>query len=219
MAKEFVTFQLFHSRDIAEEMGAVLKREGIEYQIVENKKYFDPSFAFNKVDPEVNLKLIAEDFIKARNVLESVYADQLESVDQGYYLLRFRDDELLEILRKPDEWGIFDHALAKKLLSDRGITVPEDAANEVLKSRVNELRKQESVEPVWIVLGYLAALAGGFFGLLMGSLFANMKKTLPNGERVFVYNEADRRHGKRIFILGMVVFLILMERVFIPAFS
>jgi hypothetical protein len=218
MAEEFVTFQLLHSRQIAEEMGAVLDREGIAYEIVENKKYFDPSFAFNKVDPEVNLKLVSGDFIRARNVLENVYAKQLESVDHGYYLFRFKDDELLEILRKPDEWGIFDHALARKLLADRGITVPDDAANEVMNARLKELRKPEPVGPIWIGLGYIAALAGGFFGLLMGWLFSNMKKTLPNGERVFVYTEADRRHGSVIFKLGLVVFLVLMARVLIPGF-
>jgi hypothetical protein len=218
MAKEFVTFQLLHNRQIAEEMGSVLEREGIDYAIVENKKYFDPSFAFNKVDPEVNLKLPADDFIRARNVLESVYAKQLEEVDPGYYLFKFKDDELLEIIRKPDEWGIFDHALAKRILSDRGITVPDDAASEVMSARLTELRKPESVEPVWIGLGYFAALAGGFFGILMGWLFSNMKKTLPNGERVFVYKEADRRHGARIFKLGLVVLFIFMVRVLTSTF-
>jgi hypothetical protein len=218
MPKEFVTFQLLHSRQMAEEMGSVLDREGIAYEIVENKKYFDPSFAFNKVDPEINLKLMADDFIKARNVLERVYAKQLEEVDPAYYLLKFKDDELLEIIRKPDEWGIFDHALAKKILSDRGISVPDDAASQVMHARVQELRKPESVEPIWIGLGYMAALAGGFFGILMGSLFSNMKKTLPNGERVFVYNEDDRRHGRRIFRLGLVVFLIFMERMLTSTF-
>ena len=218
MTKELVTFQLLHSRQIAEEMGSVLDREGIAYEIVENKKYFDPSFAFNKVDPEINLKLMAGDFIKARDVLERVYTRQLEEVDPGYYLFKFKDYELLEIIRKPDEWGIFDHALAKRILSDRGIAVPDDAANEVMSARLQELRKPESVEPVWIGLGYVAALAGGFFGVLMGWLFSSMKKTLPNGERVFVYKEADRRHGSRIFKLGLIVFFIFMIKVLTSTF-
>jgi hypothetical protein len=218
MAKEFVTFQLLHSRQIAEEMGSVLDREGIDYEIVENNKYFDPSFAFNKIDPEINLKVIANDFIKARNVLERVYSRQLEQVDSGYYLFKFKDDELLQIIRRPDEWGIFDHALAKKILSDRGITVPDDAATEVMNARLEELRKPESVEPAWIGLGYLASLAGGFFGVLMGWLFSNMKKTLPNGERVFVYKDADRRHGSRIFKLGLIVFFIFIVRVLTSTF-
>jgi hypothetical protein len=218
MTKELVAFQLLHSRQIAEEMGSVLDREGIAYEIVENKKYFDPSFAFNKVDPEINLKLMAGDFIKARNVLERVYTRQLEEVDPGYYLFKFKDDELLEIIRKPDEWGIFDHALAKRILSDRGIVVPDEAVGEVMNARLKALKEPESVEPVWIGLGYVAALAGGFFGMLMGWLFSNMKKTLPNGERVFVYKEADRRQGSRIFKLGLIVFFIFMVRVLTSTF-
>jgi hypothetical protein len=219
MLKEFVTFQLFHDRSVAEEMGSWLKREGIPYEIVENKKYFDPSFAFNKIDPEINLKLLAEDFTRARNVLEGVYAKQLEEVDPNYYLFRFKDEELMDIIRKPDEWGIFDHALARKILSDRGVAVPNVAEQEVLKTRLDELRKPESVEPVWIGLGYMTALAGGFFGILMGWLFAYMKKTLPNGERVYVYREEDRVHGRRIMNIGLVVFVIFMIRILLSTFS
>jgi hypothetical protein len=219
MPEELVTFQLFHSRSVAEEMGAWLEREGIPYEIVENKKYFDPSFAFNKVDPEINLKLLAEDFTRARNVLEGVYAKQLEEVDPNYYLFRFKDEELMDIIRKPDEWGIFDHALARKILSDRGVVVPNIDEQEVLKTRLDELRKPESVEPAWIGLGYMAALAGGFFGILMGWLFAYMKKTLPNGERVYVYREEDRVHGRRIMNIGLVVFVIFMIRMLFSTFS
>jgi hypothetical protein len=218
MKEEFITFQLFHNRQVAEEMGAVLEREGIPYEVQESKRYFDPSFAFNKVDPEVNLKLLTEDFTRARKALEVVYSKQLAEVDPNYYLFRFKDEELMEIIRKPDEWGIFDHALAKKILSDRGIPVPDIAEKEVLSKRLEELRQPESVEPIWIGIGYMAAIAGGFFGILMGWLFSNMKKTLPNGDRVYVYNNADRIHGRRIMNIGLVVFAIFMIRVMISSF-
>jgi hypothetical protein len=219
MTNELVTFQLFHNRRIAEEMGSLLEREGIPYEIVENKKYFDPSFAFNKIDPEINLKLFAEDFSKARSALEGVYTKQLEEVDPNYYLFRFKDEELMDIIRKPDEWGIFDHALARKILSDRGIIVPGIEEQRVLKTRLDDLRKPESVEPVWLGLGYMMTLAGGFFGILMGWLFAYMKKTLPNGERVYVYREEDRIHGRRIMNIGLVVFVIFMIRILLSTFS
>lgn len=219
MAGEFVTFQLLHSRQVAEEMGSLLDREGIPYQIVESRKYFDPSFAYNKVDPEINLNLRSEDFTSARNVLEDYYSRQLGDVDLNYYLFRFSDEELLEIIRKPDEWGIFDHALAKKILAERGISIPGDAEREALSKRLTDLRKPDRVEPLWIGLGYIAALAGGFFGILMGWLFSNMKKTLPNGERVFLYREEDRKHGQRILKIGLVIFLFFMVKVMLSSFS
>jgi hypothetical protein len=64
----------------------------------------------------------------------------------------------------------------------------------------------------------MAAMAGGFFGILMGWLFSNMKKTLPNGDRVYVYNNADRIHGRRIMNIGLVVFAIFMIRVMVSSF-
>ncbi len=218
MSTEFVTFQLFHNRQVAEEMGSVLAKEGIPFEVVESKRYFDPSFAFNKVDPEINLKLRSEDFTRARKSLEGVYAKMLEEVDPNYYLFGFKDEELMEIIRKPDEWGIFDHALAKKILADRGIPVPETEEKQVISNRIDELRKPESVDPVWIGIGYLAAIAGGFFGIIMGWLFYTMKKTLPNGERVFVYRTDDRVHGRRIMNIGLFVFAVFMIRVMVSSF-
>jgi hypothetical protein len=35
------------------------------------------------------------------------------------------------------------------------------------------------------------------------------KKKLPNGEEIFSYQENDRKHGKRIMILGIVMLIIL----------
>jgi len=34
------------------------------------------------------------------------------------------------------------------------------------------------------------------------------KKTLPTGQQVFRYSERDREHGKRMMILGMIIFPI-----------
>jgi hypothetical protein len=72
------------------------------------------------VDPEINLMLRPEDFTRARTVLEQYYDTLVENTDPDYYLLQFTDVELLELVSKPEEWGIFDHALARKMLKERG---------------------------------------------------------------------------------------------------
>jgi hypothetical protein len=38
-------------------------------------------------------------------------------------------------------------------------------------------------------------------------LFAYMKKTLPNGEQVYLYPQNQRRHGKRIMVLSTIGFI------------
>lgn len=120
MASEFETFQLFHHMQVAEEMGKILEQKGIPFEIIRTRSFFDPSFAFNKVDPDINLRLRPADFSRAREVLEDYYVKLVENTDPEYYLFKFTDAELQEILIKPQEWGIFDHALAGKILKERG---------------------------------------------------------------------------------------------------
>jgi hypothetical protein len=120
MDSGFELFQLLHHRQVAEEMGKILDQEGIPYEIIQTRKYFDPSFAFNKVDPEVNLRLKSADFTRARGVLEAYYMKMVENTEPDYYLFKFTDMELFDIISKPEEWGVFDHVLARNIIKERG---------------------------------------------------------------------------------------------------
>lgn len=44
----------------------------------------------------------------------------------------------------------------------------------------------------------------------MGWHLYTLKKTLPNGEKVFIYNNQDRKHGWKIFILGITGLIFWM---------
>lgn len=211
MAEQLELFKLLHSEEIARSMGKILDDAGIPYEIKRSRKYFDPSYAFNNVDPEVNLLLDPRDFSKANEVLKAFYAQQTATVDEGYYLLSFPDRELLDIIRKQDEWGSFDVALARKLLQERGIEITADTEAEVERSRLNELARPEKA-PAWMIIsGYISVLFGGFFGILFGWLLVALK-TLPDGSKVPVYEAGDRLHGRLIMYSGMLVFVIMMIR-------
>lgn len=81
-------------------------------------------------------------------------------------------------------------------------------AEEYRQQRIAELARPETTHSNQILVGYLVAFAGGFFGLILGYVFAYLKKTLPNGERVYIYPPAERRHGKRILIISAICFPI-----------
>jgi hypothetical protein len=209
MNESMQTFQLFHDRQAAEQLGQLLQEHHIPFEIVKLKRYFDPSFAFNKFEPDVQLQLRPSDFTTARQIIATYYKTVLDQVDRNYYLWRFTDRELLEIMRKPDEWGIYDQVLAQRILHERGIEVGS-AHESISAERLLALKQPEKLEHYWIVLGYVLALTGGFFGMLMGWLFRNLKKTLPNGEQVYVYGEKDRLHGSRMMVIGGIAFSIFM---------
>ncbi len=206
----FEAFQKFHSREQAIEVGEILMGAGIEYHVVQDKPYFDVSFAFNKTDPDINLVIRQKDFLKAREALQDYYESLVGSVERDYYLFQFTDKELAEIIQKPDEWGSFDYELAKNILHERGIEISEDVESSIMENRIEELSKPENISPVWIILGYLSAFLGGFLGIIIGWMLAYYTKKLPNGERVYVYSDQDRKNGRIIFYLSIFSFILFV---------
>ena len=211
MTESFLTFKKFNDIELAKEIANRLTQNNIEFLIEDNQKFFDPTFANNTFDPNIAIKIKSEDFIKANEALEDYYKTSLSSVDKDYYLFEFTDDELFEIISKPDEWGPLDYELSKKILHDRGKDINPDEVERLKEQRINELRKPESSPRFWIYFGYFSAIFGGVFGLIVGSSLFYLKKTLPNGQRVFMYGEKERKHGKRmafISILALIIYLI-----------
>ena len=208
-------YKLYYNREQAEAVGAVLGEAGIAYEIIGTRKSFDPSYAFNSVDPDINLMLRAEDFSQANEVLKAYYGKQAETVDPHYYLFHFTDKELLDIIRKQDEWGAFDVALARQILEDRGIPITQEADAISTRQRIVELAQPEDA-PLWMfIAGYVLAFIGGFGGFVMGRLLS-ATKVLPNGQRVPVYTKSDYAHGRVIMVIGGLLFvtyiLIAMQR-------
>jgi hypothetical protein len=103
------------------------------------------SFSTNTIGLDICIKVRQEDFTKARMALEGIYQQLLEKVDDDYYLLAFSDEELLEIDLKPDEWGLFDYQLAKKLLRERGKEIREEDAEQLKKARNKTLAKPDQI--------------------------------------------------------------------------
>lgn len=208
MADAFLTFQKFHDIEIAKEIAERLKQNGIEYYLEENPKFFDPSFANNKVDPDINLKLRAADFSKAHKALEDYYSNSFENIEQDYYLFDFTDEELVEIVSKPDEWGHFDYMLSQKILKDRGKEINPEIAELLKTQRIKDLAKPEATDNYWIYAGYFSAVFGGLFGIIIGWTLVYSKKTLPDGQRIYAHSEKDRNHGTRILLISCISLII-----------
>jgi hypothetical protein len=66
-------------------------------------------------------------------------------------------------------------------------------------------------QSTWVIFGYISSLFGGFMGMIIGSILISAKKTLSNGDVVYVFNERNRKHGKIILYLGssILIFSIL----------
>ncbi len=214
MKEEWVTYRRYNDIALAKETAQALTENGIPNTVVDGTKYFDVSFANNSFAADIHLKMLPANFDKADNLLESLFKLSLDDVDKDYYLCSFTDQELTAIITKPDEWGQFDYQLAQQLLQQRGKTVDSNEVQLLKLNRLVELAEPEPVKGIWIVIGYAASfvgaltgILGGFVGIIAGWALAFSKKTLPDGQRVFVYDEHSRKHGKGMIVIGAVIFI------------
>lgn len=208
MNETFLTFKVFNDSETAQDFAEVLKQNHIPYFIEEDAVVFDPSYANNQFNKDFRLKLRPQDFQRGNQVIEEYYYTQLDTVDKDYYLFDFTDEELQEIVAKPDEWGQLDYLLAQKLLTNRGKEIKSNEIQELKVKRINELATPDTVKHSSIIWGYIL----GFFffplALLMGWSWGFAKRTLPTGQRIYMYDSYAQLHGRRIFIMGIILLVL-----------
>lgn len=212
---QFQTFAKFEEKTAASDLTGLLKKNNIEYLMEDIDMEFDTIFSSNKVNGEFRIKIKKQDFEKADALLAEASSPRMIEIKQAesdYYLFAFTDEELLDLVAKRDQWSNHDFKLALSILNDRGKTVSTEELERLKISRLEELSQPESHNQLWIYVGYLSALAGGFFGMLIGWYLINAKKTLPGGREIFAFAPSGRKHGRIILIIGLAIFITLAAR-------
>lgn len=209
---DFRDFQTFASAEAAQPLLKALIQQQIDYRTVldNGQVAFDPSFANNQLISKFIVKLRLADFERGSQVLTDLNQHALDQVAPDHYLFGFSDEELFDLLVKPDEWSAFDVTLASQLLRQRGRDISPDTLKLLRQHRVAELAQPAQDHKAWVKGGYISALLGGFLGILIGYQLYFSRKQLPDGRRMYAYSPTDRVHGMRIFVLGVVMFLVLM---------
>lgn len=205
MQEEYSIFKKYPTLEQATELKELLDKEGIDAVLGDNIPPVDVTFSGSTVQHEFEVRIKPSDFGKAEDLLEQQAENLIDQVDKDYYLFDFTDEELYEILLKSDEWNEFDYTLAQKILSQRGKSIDKALLNSLKKERLKQLAQPEESQRAWIILGYVFAFLGGLLGIVIGYFLWTAKKTLPNGAKVYSYSEKDRRQGKYIFIIAVIV--------------
>jgi hypothetical protein len=202
---EFLVYKKFYKQERVTALTQLLSEHGIDFEIAEDRESLDSLYGDKHFNRQIFIKLKRDDFAKADSLLLQESEKQLENVGKDHYLYDFTDEELFDILCKPDEWNALDYQLSKKILKERGREINADTIALLKKQRVNELAKPEEGQKNWIYAGYVFALLGGLLGIFIGWHLSTFKKTLPDGQRVFAYKKEDRSHGTIILILGIIM--------------
>jgi hypothetical protein len=142
MKASFLTFQKFNDPGLARTIADKLREQRIVCVVEKVQPLLEPGFFRNTVEPTIHLKVRATDLDKAHRALEEHYEHQLKDVDTDYYLFSFTDAELLDIVAKPDEWGHFDYVLARELLAERGLPIPDETIKQMKQQRLRQLAQQ-----------------------------------------------------------------------------
>ena len=217
MQKNFVTFERFNQIEPAQGLMALLKENNIEYVLENASPDFEVAFVGKQLLQEYRIKLQQKDFEKVEDLQQQNSADGVAIIEDNYYLLKFSDEQLTDIIIKRDEWSKFDFVLAKKLLKDRDKEISNEQIILLRKQRIAELAKPEKMLSIWLVFGYLTSLAGGFGGIIIGWVVSTQKKTLPDGSSVYGYQASDRKHGSRMMLIGVVVLIVgIIFSIFYP---
>jgi hypothetical protein len=207
MSENYSVFRKYPTLEQVKDLESLLNKNNIATEIADNIPPVDSSFSGSTLQNQYEIKIPLTDFEKAEKILDENAENLIDEVDKDYYLFSFTDDELYEILLKADEWNEFDYKLAQKILIQRGKSVDTELLKALKKQRIELLAKPEENQKSWIMAGYIFAILGGLLGIFIGYSLWTSKKSLPNGQKVYSYNEKDRAHGKNIFYIGLIILL------------
>jgi hypothetical protein len=207
---EFALFKKFVNKEQAIELTQLLKVNDIPFEIITNVLSFDISYANNATDKDYEIKIPQSFFEQANKLVEDSFEQVVNQFEGEHYLFDFTDDELYDILLKPDEWGTFDYKLAQKILRDRGKEIDKKELIKLHNQRLKELSKPADDNIRLISIGYLFSLVGGFLGIIIGYHIRYGKKTLPNGEKINKFSENEITQGEIIMYIGIIVFLFVI---------
>lgn len=222
MADTFITYRSFNDKAFAVELFNKLKGEGIPVVWEDSERYFDVSFSYNEMLNMYYIKLRQDDFKKADDILSRLVKEDSGKISDDYYLYSFSDDELKDILKKPDEWNELDYYWANKILNERGIKITEETLVKEKTERINELRKPWNIDTIWKVCASLMLLISirylfilFIFGyVILGLYLSFSKKTLPGGLRVNAFSSGTRLFGNILLVISSIFSILIMLYVF-----
>jgi hypothetical protein len=205
---EFATFRRVRTLEEAQALVSDLDRLGFKVELAQDDTPAGEAIMGAGVSV-YRVKLDPSEFQRAEQSLEKDVEDE-DEIPAGHYLLEFTDQELVDVVMKVDEWSTLDRQLARVILADRGKPISEELVAAIRQLRIDDLSNPEPAQAGYIALGYFSSVLGGLLGIAIGYQLNTSKNTLPNGEQVYAYRKRDRQHGKRMFFLGLAVFIPLV---------
>ena len=202
---EFITYKKFETLEEAKALIETLDNNSIQNILEDNSIGTNITSTYgNQEQTEFDVKIAQSDFEKVDLILEKEALETVRKLSNDYYLFSFSTTELYEVIDNFDEWNETDYLLAQKLLRAKGEKISDEEIKKRKTNRIDHLKTPEKAIAHWIIIGYFSAIFGGILGVFIGYYLSQFKKRVPNGEKVFAYDNASRISGKIMFIVGII---------------
>ena len=218
---ELAAYQQFFSEEEAQHIIALLKEQGIEYTFQLSRNKIDNIIAGETYNEKYELQIPVDQFERVTALVLANTKIDLAELENDHYLLSFTEEELLNVIKNPDEWGTQDYMIARELLKQKGIVYSEEKLKELRNTKVEQLAQPEKeIDTVWFVLAYLGTVWVAIspwinmlniyhfwiavIGCAVGISIWRFKKLVPDGRRVWLYRLSDRNHGRNIFFISLI---------------
>ena len=199
---EFLTYSKFYTNEEAGEFAALLQKNGIPFEAERVGAPLDGLYVGEDTDPRYLVKVMQTDFEKVNELMKHEMERQVEYVRSDYYLYQFTNEELADVVRRPDEWNYFDQALARKLLLQRNVALEAIPVNALFTAE--DLYQPSRLEGAWLVLAYLGAVFFPFVGVPLGAVLFRSKRTLRDGSKVPLFDVTAMNHGWVLLAIGVI---------------
>lgn len=217
------TFRRFPTEEEREAVSTLLEQHGIPVVYDAVVAPLSSTFLGQSFDVPYILKISATDFSKAQDILQEAAREAVNNVEPGYYLLSFNNEELLEIVHNPSDWGEFDYQLALKLLDERSVNINEKQLAKIHRSEQEKVKQAIAAPVPWtllcfvIVFSFPFAIYYGFpadlalivpLGTALYYLFA--KNTLKDGSKVKSFDLKTRVLGGILLVTEIIIFAVTL---------
>ena len=177
----YATYEKFFDPEQAEPVLGILRDHEIPYEFSSLNKPLDPLITGEGPAYAYEVKIAANQFETANRILREKIQIDLNDIDPDYYLFAFDNNELVEILKELDA---FWSTKMKKLAQP---------------AKASSLGK-------WG--GYSLSVGACFIGIVTGLIYWQSTKTLPNGNRYYLYDEETRKLGKNMVYISLILIAI-----------
>ncbi len=206
-------FELVRTKS-GDELAAVvetLTNAGVPHRVAGTRAGFDITEVGRGDFPADMLVMVPYTEVKAaRAALEASFAES--ELPKDHFLHTSTDEELLEILAKPEDWDPYLVLHARRLADARGTKLTAKVETKVAQLTEEQTRGFPA-QPWQLILGWAAVAFGGVLGIIIGYSLAYSKEKNLSGE-YFTYDEATRETGSMMLWCGlaMLIFWGLLAR-------